>query len=171
MKFFTLLTAAVLLTGCQFKFGSHYQVKIDPNFSADQQDQVFHSIEKWQDVSSNSVTFNTVIASCNIANDKNEICVHASSQAQINSLSGTDNYSGYTEAEGNNSDVYIPLDTLQPGAIFLTTIEHELGHALGLVHTGKGTVMCASSTCAAPEVTCADIQQYDSLRNYFTVCQ
>jgi hypothetical protein len=41
---------------------------------------------------------------------------------------------------------------------------HEMGHALGLVHTGPGTVMCASFQCAAKTVTAADVAQYELVR-------
>jgi hypothetical protein len=37
---------------------------------------------------------------------------------------------------------------------------HEMGHSLGLVHTGAGTLMCKDSLCAAETITAADVEQY-----------
>jgi hypothetical protein len=37
---------------------------------------------------------------------------------------------------------------------------HEMGHSLGLVHTGPGTLMCKDVLCAAETITAADVEQY-----------
>lgn len=47
---------------------------------------------------------------------------------------------------------------------YFQIVAHETGHALGLRHTGEGTVMCKDLGCAAPKPTCADLSQYCSLR-------
>jgi predicted Zn-dependent protease len=50
-------------------------------------------------------------------------------------------------------------------------VQHELGHAMGLEHTGLGTVMWHGTdgtmevqTLAAQDVTAADVEQWRSLR-------
>jgi hypothetical protein len=45
---------------------------------------------------------------------------------------------------------------------------HELGHAMGLVHTGPGTLMCATLVCAAELVMPADVAQWDSRHSVLT---
>ena len=46
-------------------------------------------------------------------------------------------------------------------------VSHETGHAMGLHHTGAGTIMCPTLDCDGIQVnapTCADIKYYCSLR-------
>jgi hypothetical protein len=52
----------------------------------------------------------------------------------------------------------------QPGFTLQQVMAHEFGHAMGLVHTGSGTIMCWSTGCQSPGVTALDVAQWRSIR-------
>jgi hypothetical protein len=56
------------------------------------------------------------------------------------------------------------LDDIPNTTELFITVAHETGHACGLHHTGKNTIMAPEVNDAAPSPTCADLAQYCSLR-------
>jgi Matrixin len=51
-----------------------------------------------------------------------------------------------------------------PGFVLQQVFAHEFGHAMGLVHTGPGTIMCWSTACQPQGVSAGDIAQWWSIR-------
>ncbi len=43
-------------------------------------------------------------------------------------------------------------------------VAHEMGHGMGLFHTGTGTLMCANPGCAVPAPTTLDVIQFQRVR-------
>lgn len=85
------------------------------------------------------------------------ICVRGETLAEIVADTGNGATLDYTAA------VYGAVCELNPGAS-VAQAAHEIGHGMGLIHTGTGTVMCAFVGCVAPGVTAADKQQWDDTR-------
>lgn len=63
-------------------------------------------------------------------------------------------------------------------AAFSHVVQHEFGHAFGLNHGDKGTVMFPWSRSdvdqqpeGAQDVTCADVAQYHAIRGWRNVCR
>jgi hypothetical protein len=99
--------------------------------------------------------------------DQREICVHASSLAD---LQGSDPApSGHhrlaltwRHSMSDSADTYLAVDS----TITVTAVAHEIGHAMGLQHSQAGTLMfwaTGAGLAAAP--TCSDLAQYLSLRH------
>ena len=165
-------------TGCAFvdRPGQNYTVYIDPAFG-DRTADVVNAFDDWATkVQWHSPHFDITIY--NLTCDSScthVITIHPETLEQISNHRGTDDL-GYTHREwsynlfdGNNdwSNIYIGSDMQGNEAqYFDETIKHEIGHSLGLVHTGCGTLMRFSPTCASPDIAAGDIEQYEQVRGY-----
>jgi len=175
------LALSLALLGCSEVDhpGSSYQVYLDPKFTTEQQGQVIAGAQAWVDQTQNSphplsVTFNIADVTCD-NNCYGVITVHAWTAEQMkvfrngprDEYGNTERVWQYRLLSGENgssdySNIYMDID--QPAHWFQQTATHEVGHALALQHTGEGTLMCAYTSCAAHEITSADVQQYNDLR-------
>ena len=163
MKFFLVLFTLLVLGCVGWQEGSgHYKVYLDPNFTQDKQVLVKQAVNKWETMVDREVTFRYTN---NWKQENNLITISPGTIESLTNIYGDLNDAkegqdvlGETHYEGTSSLIFVAIDMEPPN--FLETTEHELGHALGLEHSGLGTVMYWSQDGAADEVVCADVQQF-----------
>jgi predicted Zn-dependent protease len=172
MRTSVLLGASLLLGGCfnPSDYPTRYQVYIDPAFGS-QVNDVVQSLTAWED--SAGVRFDLTLAdiTCD-ASCGATITLHPDTLADIVRKQGSPNAIGTTQVWGNDLGVGHWEQTYYPGwaNVYTTptftqqTLLHEIGHAMGLVHSGAGSLMCANTGCAAEGITGEDINQYRTLR-------
>ncbi len=131
----------------------HYHLKIDATFSDDQRQAIVDAATEWQKSSGDYVTFD-------VDPRAPDDVISFESKSWFTMSREFDGSLGESIFHGQSTDIVI-LDGLE-GITFLQTVTHEIGHAIGLVHTGPGTIMCKDSMCATTEVTCADLQQLEA---------
>jgi hypothetical protein len=154
------LVALVLFSvGCSAQgLPTSYHVMIDPSVSPDVAQSVLDAVQDWR--AHVELEISVVSGRCSLAEDGyGSVCVI--SDAGPSPL-GSD-VEATTLQNGYGSAVQLWPDDWRTD-IPARVIAHELGHAMGLVHTGPGTLMCASSDCAAVTITDADVAQWLALR-------
>lgn len=151
--------------------GHDYQVYIDSAFDDAAQATIMQGLTNWENktwtswgLDNQGVTFHPVIEAKDLTGGYlYQIAIHASTPAQIQTVC-------YTDAMAADCAL---VDLDRPGLggnIFLTAmvdpiaLQHEIGHTLGLMHTGAGTIMDPHPSEVAHHITCADVDQYFSLR-------
>lgn len=140
-----------LLLGCSSDNPDHhYHLVIASDFSPDQQQAIYDAASDWQTSTNGYVTFDGAPS----PNDVIHFYTATPSQIAFEFGGG---YIGYDQTSGQSST--ISLLTSLDAQTFHQTALHEIGHALGLVHTPPGTIMCADSACATLIVTCGDQKQ------------
>jgi hypothetical protein len=176
MRLPVLLLALPLLAtmiGClPGTLASEYTVKISPNFTPDEQYVIIAAADAWA-AAIPELKMNVVITLCD-ALENGVICINPDTHADIVSRSGDPNAietthteSGlfadntYTGGWGGKDGGQVFLDTAAP---LLIGAEHEMGHAMGLSHTGQGTVMCGNSRCATSDISAIDVAQWRAYR-------
>lgn len=144
--------------------GMTYSVAIDPSFTTDEAEAITAGIESWSAaVPQLHVTY--AIAACS-SPAPNQVCMHPNSSPP----DPTDDIVGDTQLEGDdNSTVLIYVARIDaamasPSGLVQQTAAHEMGHAMGLKHSGTGTLMAADVMNQSPVVTTADIGQFWSVR-------
>jgi hypothetical protein len=157
---------SMLTLGCarQSPYTTEYNVYIDPAFT--DPSSVMDALESWE-MATNVVFLPALENRACSDTDFGCISIHPTTSDVLDADEHRDQTLGMTvwhrDITGHNSysgwaNVYVTDDFDQQ------TILHELGHSLGLNHTGDGTLMCAYTTCAAEAITPADIAQYADLR-------
>lgn len=136
-----------------------YTIEIDPALDAGQRAAVVDAIGGWV-AAAPELRASIVFTSCTTIADSAEavsdstICVRAGSVADVSRCAGI-HRTGCTHAH----DVAILTDFFTAGIV-----GHELGHALGLVHTEAGTLMFPDDIAAGARPTVEDVAQYEALR-------
>jgi Matrixin len=176
MKLSLALPLCLLSIGCSSAppdkriYTNVYTVDINLNV-LDANDTVLNSLKAWENIS--GVKFNIAI------NDKvcddscfDEFTISMRSRSDFASIDpndcGDDSCIALTSFSDTFSNVMIG-DTVVAGVdnyTFPQTATHEIGHALGLIHTGPGTIMCVYQSCEPIDITCEDLNQYNKLRGY-----
>ncbi len=129
----------------------HYHLEIDPTFTDAQASAIVDAATQWQLQSKGYVTFDGDPRS-----GEDIISFVAATTATMEQDFGGGTI-GMAEYHGQSSQIFL-VQTMA-GAAFHQTAEHEIGHAIGLVHSGEGTLMCQNAQCAALTITCGDITQ------------
>lgn len=139
------------------------------NLTAPQQAIVKAALHDWEQATSQTsrpIHFKTLAESedCIPIVESHVICFWDATQAQIGYLAKqgglTSNLAGITNRLTNgSSDILVNVSATSAWAL-PEVWRHEIGHALGLRHTGPNTLMCDGVECASPQITRADVEQY-----------
>ncbi len=145
---------------------THYDLYIDPSMAVA---STFEAIDEWE--SATDVRLHIVITSSrDNCGDDATICLLPTDLKTIVEMTGANpNTIGFTHHVGpsDSSWVFVAMDFPfdQRHDELRQVVEHELGHAFGLVHSGYGTIMCYSTGCASLHITCQDVANYYELRD------
>lgn len=159
---FPILGMLGLMTGCGAP-STHLEVFLAPTLDANMAEQALTALHGWEEVSNHDIVFTIKYGEPEIIT-ANQIVIHAVTMDYIQHRCDHKWVGCTIERPFNSADVYVVTDKAnQPYS--LHTMYHEIGHALRLKHSDKGTVMCADNFCAAPLPTCADLQQFASIHH------
>ncbi len=152
----SLISLAVLVSACNWQINSthHYNLDIETGFTADQYGLIINAADRWTAATDGMITFGLI----GWSGDPTTITVTGMPVADLQAKYGADLAGVCQWTGGENSDLYISDNV--DDTKFEHIVEHELGHSLGLDHTGPGTLMCKSISCASQDITCADVEQF-----------
>ncbi len=181
---------AIGSVGCAAESGlpGGYDVQISSDFSSEEVSVIESEMSSWSQFKDGPVFSYTIVPAFSLPNEahvgwstivirkdtKANIVAHGDSgtiaytsvQGELESYEYNDSYSpdqiGATIYLQNMSDV--------DSDMYSVSIAHETGHACGLKHTGSGTLMNPDYPTAAHSPTCADLDQYCSLRKVTCPC-
>lgn len=160
MKQYLLFPLALILSSCGWQKGDgHFSVVLSPDFTEDQAAEVESSLAIWTEKTSGVVNFTVGGEDPNL---ENTIWIYPSTYRGLTEEHPTGEEwhwtTGYTTYEGTSSIIQVSVDLNHPE--FQETMLHELGHALGLAHDIRGTIMFADGYGEAKSVTCRDLKQF-----------
>lgn len=155
------ILAPLALMACMWQLNPthHYDLDIETGFTSDQHKMIVQAGESWTAATNGMIIFGQI----DHAGDPTTITVTGMPIADLQSKWGDGTAGVCWWTGGENSDLYLSTD-VDPDT-FKHIALHELGHALGLDHTGSGTVMCAYNSCASHGITCADVEQFCRIWN------
>jgi hypothetical protein len=163
--------------GC-VSYGTSFTYSFDPRFAPDEKAAIVAAMNDW----SEAVLEGSAASPLSFVEDptasgegSNQIRFVASTGAEMearrpNAPRGLLGWNEVVDAREGSSWVWFALDRLQGSwgstnlALLSQIAEHEVGHSLGLQHTGPGTIMCGNVGCMAVAVECQDVAQYSALR-------
>lgn len=159
------------LAACSSPLSDSYVVKLDPAFRGQELEAARAAMADWR--ANAPVLLAEEVGAC--TGESFEICVRRAPVAEVERIAAEhgdptpagavkDGETHGPSWPGGNSEVWVSYDAPDVGWSLRHTFAHEIGHALGLRHTGEGTLMCAWVECAARNVTPADVEQYLAIR-------
>ncbi len=168
------LCALPFLVACQCIYwqanpSHHYNLDIEGGFTGKEYTLILQGADRWRDATDGEITFGLI----GYSGDPSTITIHGMTVAEIQAKYGPE-VGGECTPYGEPS--WIDLSNDIDSATFEHVVEHELGHSLGLKHTGPGTVMCDSTGCSSEHITCADVRQFcqiwgDCDADHMTICR
>jgi hypothetical protein len=135
---------------------THYRVEIDPAFPDYATPSALDAVQQWRDAAP-GLTIDVVVSRCSLAPEA--ICLRAA-----DNLSEHAGKIGWTDEDPSQDAAEIVVLATHRTVEMTKLIAHELGHGIGLLHTGPGTVMCGDVECSADAVTCRDVEQFWATR-------
>lgn len=177
MKAIACLVALGCLVGCQtIDYSNVYRVGIDPAFDNAYQEEILQTMEEWEaKVGTRQLHFVVSIGSCDRSDGPHLICIHPGSDEWFAQNDAGGGHIGLTSTGygTSSSNMYLKLSALQDPVLRYQCTLHEMGHALGLVHTNLLSpvpsghhIMDPGSGSATEHVTCEDVKQFMSYRHY-----
>jgi hypothetical protein len=145
--------------------GDNYTVHVDPAFG-DKIPDVVAGLEEWENVAHAhgvKLHFDVVIDDryCENYCPSEEFALHPNTTDLVPAFD-----LGLTEGDPRlqRSDAYVDSNITDP-IEWSTCLKHEVGHCIGLHHTGAGTIMYPGwGDQVSRTVACADIQQVAQVR-------
>jgi hypothetical protein len=152
-------------------YGDHYTVSLDPALPTAYQSDAVAAVESWEAITGNATRLDVSVGlpgDCSGIPDPGHVCVFASSTAEIAATGGPSDLAFTRRWTSDGSDTYLPLDRMAAltDVQVTTVMAHELGHAMGLMHTTPATsnVMYPEWDHVATLPTCNDYAQWSDLR-------
>jgi hypothetical protein len=160
---------ALAMAGCALEPASTYQVYVDPNFSDYEVGVIRDSLVDWENQTDHTVNFHVdVMKSWGTATPPHTIWIQSASQSDVRIHGRPMAGMCYQGSHDDNGFVYLPMDKYEGHeamAWFGQAVRHEVGHALGLSHSSKGTIMAPSHGEASMTVTCEDAKALVALHD------
>jgi hypothetical protein len=162
-----IIFATILLAACgapppATPLGTTYEVVVDPAAGADAYAQMQQAAAAWV-AAIPELSLRVSQGPCPGVPARGVVCAaiaDAAQQAEEHAAAGPGVIDDTVSWPPDDS-AQVWFFSTEPGA---QAAEHELGHAMGLVHTGPGTIMCAYTGGWPAGVTAADVTQFWALR-------
>lgn len=139
--------------------GLSYRVEISSTFLSDKSAAIVAAADDWSRAVP-ELSLTVTISGCTPG--PHMICVRPRTYQELRADCGEDSGAvGCTLLYAENRSV-IGLSSVEDDEVTKLFAEHELGHAMGLKHSGPGTIMRASPD--AYQVTDADVAQFWEVR-------
>lgn len=142
--------------------GPHYNVYIDPSFSTNETRLIMAALDEWESTTEGAVNFSIIKASQSGNSDTPTISFYPSTQSQMHK-DYTPTSIGRTNYRGSDNEIIIATDLGITD--FYKVSLHEIGHAIGLNHQDKNTVMNGNVDNASLHLTCIDIKTFCDVWN------
>jgi hypothetical protein len=161
--FYRGLLVALLSVGCSNSTipweknpSRDYPIWIGEGFSDRQRQDLTNSVRTWEYSLNGFLTFSFVSDE-----EKGLIRWEASTTSKLEErapLAPNLTRLGWCHHQGVGSKLTVATDIGESD--FQWVALHELGHAFGLSHSGKDTLMCDRNSCGSPRITETDINQF-----------
>lgn len=165
-----VLFVSILVCGCGQSWEKNpsreYPVWVSDQFTEEQQTQLTKGVRTWESALNGYLSFSfTTAETSSIRFIPSTIEELQRTQGIAQKLGSDSNKQriGFCNYHGSGSRIQIAVDI--DALDFKWVTLHEMGHALGLRHSGPKTVMCDVDTCASPEITVTDLEQFYSVWN------